>query len=113
MDPQGVIENIQWKLTLQPRSFSLSASYGVPRPGSTSFTGGGKHVELKGSWHLSKGIAKNPDAVIIRLTDSKTNKTFSFIRLSGSLLLLLDSSDRLMIGTAAWSYTLSKTSLPQ
>jgi len=109
MDTQFACECIHWKLVLRANDFSLHCAYGVPRPGSTAFKEGGKVVDLAGSWRAATGTASAPEAVVYRFTDSKTKKTFSFLRLSDQVLHLLDKADRLMIGTAAWSYTLSRT----
>ena len=57
---------------------------------------------------IVKGTAANPNAVAYQLHDDKTNNTISFVKLSNDLLHLLDKDKRLMIGNAAWSYTLSR-----
>jgi len=63
---------------------------------------------MEGKWTIGKGIRSNSNAIVYRLHDIKTNKTISFLKLNDNLLHLLDSDQRLMIGTAAWSYTLNR-----
>ena len=67
-----------------------------------------KKLNLEGDWTITKGMGSNPDAIVYRLHDNKTNKTVSFLKLSDDLLHLLDRNNRLMIGSAAWSYTLNR-----
>ena len=107
-------ELIKWNLTLYqdetkktPTTYKLHCSYGLPKQGTTGFIGGGKKAELQGKWMVLKGTASNPNAIVYRLNDNKTNKTISFLKLNDHLLHLLDSELRLMIGSAAWSYTLN------
>lgn len=107
---------IHWKLTLYkdevkdaPATYTLHCRYGLPRQGTTGFIGGGKTLELEGPVTMVKGTSTNPNTIVYRLKDTKTNKTISFVKPTGDLLHLLDSDDRLMIGSAAWSYTLNRT----
>jgi hypothetical protein len=81
----------------------------LPKQGTTGLIGGGKIVELEGKWKIVKGTASKCQAIIYQLLDNKTNHTISFLKLNDDLLHLLDSDQRLMIGSAAWSYTLNKT----
>ena len=106
---------IKWNLTLYhdeskktPTIYKLHYVYGVDQQGTTGFIGGGKKVEMEGKWTISKGTRSNPNAIVYQLNDTKTNKTISFLKLSDDLLHLLDSDKRLMIGSAAWSYTLNR-----
>jgi hypothetical protein len=87
----------------------LHCAYGLPKQGSSGFINGGEKVDREGTWTISKGIPADPDAVIYCLRDDKTNQTICFLKLSDNLLHLLDSERRLMIGSAAWSYTLNRS----
>jgi len=107
-------ELIKWKLTLYgdtatrlPFSYQLRYSYGMSQPGTPGFIGGGTTVDMEGGLSIAKDSKSNSRKVIYRLTDAKTNKVISFLKLNDHLLHLLDSEDRLMIGSAAWSYTLN------
>jgi hypothetical protein len=108
-------ELIKWKLTLfhnkttkTPATYKLHCVYGLPKQGTTGFTGGGKQVDIEGKWTIINGTAANPNAIIYRLNDDKTNQTISLLKLDDGLLHLLDSDMHLMIGSAAWSYTMNR-----
>ena len=108
-------ELIKWNLTLYqveskktPTKYKLHCVYGLAKQGTTGFIGGGKKVELEGNWTIAKGTGSNPNAIIYRLNDNKTNKSISFLKLNDDILHLLDSDQHLMIGSAAWSYTLNR-----
>jgi len=108
-------ELITWHLTLYgdgsgktPSTYILHCVYGLPKQGTPGFIGGGEKLDMEGKWTISKGVPSNPGATVYQLTDNKTNKTMSFLKLSDDLLHLLDSHQRLLIGTAAWSYTLNR-----
>ncbi len=107
-------ELIKWNLTLfqdeskkTPTTYKLHYVYGLPKQGTTGLIGGGKKVDMEGKWTIIKNSAPNSNSIIYRLNDDKTNKTISFLKLNDHLLHLLDSDGHLMIGSAAWSYTLS------
>jgi len=102
-------ELMKWKLTLSPDRFTLHCSYGLPKQGTTGFIGGGKTIDIEGHWVITKGTATDPNATVYRLTDNKTNKAVSFLKLGDDLLHLLDADNHLMTGSAAWSYTLNRT----
>jgi len=108
-------ELIKWHLTLfqdnstkTPTDFKLQCVYGLPKQGTTGFIGGGKKVDLEGKWTIVKGTTANPNAIVYRLTPGNTTETISFLKLNDDLLHLLDSQQHLMIGSAAWSYTLNR-----
>jgi NlpE N-terminal domain len=108
-------ELIKWNLTLYqdeskktPTTYKLHCVYGLPKQGTTGFIGGGNKVDIEGKWTIIKGPSSNPNAIVYRLNDNKSNKTISLLKLNDDLLHLLDSDQRLMIGSAAWSYTLNR-----
>lgn len=115
MPPNAACELMKWKLTFYanannktPTTFKLHCVYGLSKQGTKGFTGGGTEINLEGNWIISKGTTGDPAATVYRLTDGTTNKVISLIRLSNDVLHLLDDAQHLMIGTAAWSFTLNK-----
>ncbi|KAA2240274.1 copper resistance protein NlpE [Chitinophaga agrisoli] len=107
-------EFIKWELTLYqdehtkaPTTYQLHATYGLSKPGTTGFIDGGNKIDMQGNWMITRS-APDSNQIIYQLRDSKTNKTISFLKLSDDLLHLLDSNQHLMIGSAAWSYTLNR-----
>lgn len=115
MPVSAACELIKWKLTLyrdgpakSPATYELHCVYGMPKPGTTGFIGGGESVEMEGTWQIVRGVGSDSNAVAYRLNDKKTGKTISLLKLSDDLLHLLDKEQHLMIGSAAWSYTLNR-----
>jgi NlpE N-terminal domain len=109
-------ELMKWNLTLYqdglkktPTTFKLHCVYGLPKQGTTGFLGGGNVIDIEGMWTIANGMASDPSAVVYHLEDSKSHKMISFLRLNESVLHLLDDDQHLMIGTAAWSYTLNRS----
>jgi hypothetical protein len=105
-----------WKLTLHqdpatgdPTTYQLAVSYGMSQQGTTGLQGGGTQINLEGAWTRSKGTADNPDAVVYQLSPDDPEASISFVRLGDNLLHLLTPDKRLMVGDAAWSFTLSRT----
>ena len=107
MDTQMPCELMKWKLFLYRRTFELHCEYGMPKQNTKGFEER-KTVDLSGSWTVEKSKGRT----IYQLRDERTGRTFSFLRLSGELLHLLDADWRLMIGNGGWSYTLSKIVAP-
>jgi len=107
-------ELMKWKLVLlgnnaaNPSGFTLHCTYGLPKQGTTGFMPGSKEVMMEGVCAVTKGTATNPNATVYRLTDNKTGKSISLFKLGDNALHLLDEGMHLMIGTAAWSYTLNR-----
>jgi hypothetical protein len=108
-------ELIKWKLTFYqhaitktPTTYQLHATYGLPKQGTTGFIGGGKNIDIGGKWAIVKGTASDRNAIVYQLHDMEANKTISFVKLNDNLLHVLDSEQHLMIGSAAWSYTLNR-----
>ncbi|MBS1660340.1 MAG: hypothetical protein JST68_04745 [Bacteroidetes bacterium] len=97
-------EFMKWRLTLYPKTFELHCAYGMTKPGTKDFADGGRTIDLKGEWMATEtsGIP------VVRLTDVATNRVISFRKLNDDVLHLLDSGGHLMIGSAAWSYTLNR-----
>jgi hypothetical protein len=108
-------ELIKWKLTLYqdeitktPTTYKLRSLYGLPKQGTKGFIGGGKKIEMEGKWTIVNGTPSDRHAIVYQLHDMEANKTISFLKLNDNLLHVLDSEQHLMIGSAAWSYTLNR-----
>lgn len=105
-------ELIKWELLLSGGpyggNYSLICTYGMPKQGTRGFIDGGYQLRREGKWTISKGTTPNSSASIYRLDPDKPSESITFLRLNENLIHLLDDHQRLMIGTGAWSYTLSK-----
>lgn len=109
-------ELIKWHLILSgigdnktSGTYLLDCDYGMPKQGTRGFINGGNRLHREGKWVMVYDTPANSSAVIYTLDPDKPAESISFVRLNGNLLHLLDSRGQLMIGTGAWSYTLSKT----
>ena len=95
-------QSVIWRLDLGATergnpSWSLNAAYGANSASSVGVMPDGQHLsgKLERSGTTYRLIAGN-------------GKSISFRQVSGTLIHLLDEKDRLMPGTAGWSYTLSR-----
>ena len=94
-------QSVMWRLDLgvaergEP-GWSLNAAYGSNSAASVG--------QMPDGLHLSGKLEKS--GTTFRLISS--GKTISFRQVSSTLLHLLDGQNRLMPGTGAWSYTLSR-----
>lgn len=104
-------EFVKWNLTLQrdvqtgqPGTFALRFTSGMAQAGTQGFTGGGTPGQLMGRWTIEQPSAHR---TLYRLTPG-SGEPLVFQKLDDRLLHLLDADGKLMIGHAAWSYTLNR-----
>jgi hypothetical protein len=105
-------ELIQWNLVLRrhprtnnPGTFALHYTYGMSKPATVELMGGGMKGQKEGKWTIRKDAGSR---TVYRLTPDTSGSALSFVKLDDNLLHLLDSQGRLMIGNAAWSYTMNR-----
>lgn len=115
ISPDIKCEMMKWKLTLNqdiknsnPYTFNLVCEYGSPKQGTTGFTSSAKKTELNGKWTIVNGTPENSEAKVYKLDADNAPVSLSFLNLDQNLLHLLDNDKHLMVGTAAWSYTLNR-----
>lgn len=108
-------EFIKWKLALYydsstktPLNYTLDCVYGISQPGTNGFKGGGTKLKREGNWTITKGINNDTNALVYQLDPDKPKESIAFWKMNEQLLHLLDNKKQLMIGNAAWSYTLNK-----
>jgi hypothetical protein len=102
---------LTWKLTLDtPESgrgaWRLTAVYGIPPASNPNAMVDGPRVAIDGTW-TSDASAGPGGRTVYRLSTGTPQRTMSFAKVADGLVHVLDSSGRLMIGTAGWSYTLN------
>ena len=91
-------QSVIWRLDLGVKEgWSLTAAYGSNSAASVGV--------MPDGLHLSGKLEKS--GTTYRLI-SNTGKSISFRQVSSTLIHLLDEQNRLMPGTSAWSYTLSR-----
>jgi len=105
-----------WKIILYqdpaakaPTTFKLESAYGVPKQGTPGLERGGTPIEMEGSWAIVEGTKIDPDAVVYQLNADNDQPAVSFVKMSDDLLHVLTRDQTLMVGNAAWSYTLNRT----
>jgi hypothetical protein len=111
-----VCEQMIWKLTLyqdaatgNPTTYQLTSAYGLSQQGSTGLQRGGTYKDLEGKWATIQGTQANPNAVIYQLNPDDPEAAINFMKLDDNILHLLNQDESLMVGNAAWSYTLNRT----
>jgi hypothetical protein len=105
-----------WKVTLYqdaatgaPSTYVLDSTYGVSQPNSTGPAGGGAPISMKGNWDIVQGTKIDPAADVYQLYSEDSQVAVSFVKLGEDLLHVLNRDRTLMLGNAAWSYTLNRT----
>ncbi|HYP40847.1 MAG TPA: hypothetical protein VEX13_10850, partial [Chloroflexia bacterium] len=109
-------ELMTWKITLYqdpnsgvPTTFSLISAFGLTQPGTPGIRGGGTKVEMEGKWAIIRGTKTDLSAVVYQLNPDNPSRSVSFLKLDDYLLHVLGRDKGLMVGNAAWSYTLNRT----
>src|SRR5690349_7025701 len=109
-------ELMTWKVILyqdsgtgMPTTYTLESAYGVSQANTTSPAGGGTPIAMEGNWEILKGTKTDPEADVYQLYAKDSQVAVSFVKLSEDLLHVLTSDRTLMVGNAAWSYTLNRT----
>ncbi len=94
-------EMATWRLDLRVDGrFELAAAYGMPQPNSSGIRNGGTPVELTGIYGAEDDV--------IRLSADDPGVTIRLLRVGEDVLHLIGRDGRLLVGTAAWSYSLNR-----
>lgn len=109
-------ELMLWKIMLYqdsatgaPSTYTLESTYGPSQPNSLGPAGGGTAISMEGTWSIVKGIKADPDADVYQLYSEDSEVAVSFVKMSDDILHVLNRDKTLMLGNAAWSYTLNRT----
>ena len=92
-----------------PTTYQLHAAYGLPQQNTQGLVGGGTKLALAGNWTITHGTSTNPNALVYQLNPDNPQTAVAFLKADDNILLLLDRATNLMVGNAAWSYTLNRT----
>ena len=105
-----------WKIVLYqdsvsgtPTTYTLESTYGVSQPNTTGPAGGGIAISMRGNWSTGKGTKTDSEADVYQLYSEDSQIAVSFVKMSEDLLHVLNPDKTLMVGNAAWSYTLNRT----
>lgn len=109
-------ELIIWKIFLYqdsaqgtPTTYTLEGAYGPSQPNSTGPAGGGTAISMEGQWAVATGTKTDPEADVVQLFSEGSEVAVSFVKMGEDLLHVLNQDGTLMVGNAAWSYTLNRT----
>ena len=91
------VDFIRWKITLANDGYKLQCNYGLSKPNTAGFIHDGKKIELNGLLRKEKNYYQLRNG----------NKVLRMVELNTDLVHLLDAGNRLLLGNAGWSYTLS------
>jgi hypothetical protein len=64
---------------------------------------------MEGQWAIVTGTKTDPEAEVVQLFSEGSEVAVSFAKLGDDLLHVLNRDGTLMVGNAAWSYTLNRT----
>ena len=105
-----------WKIMLyrdaatgSPTTYTLESTYGPSQPNSLGPAGGGTPISMQGKWSMVKGTKADPEAEVYQLYSDDSQVAVSFVKISEDILHVLNRDQTLMVGNAAWSYTLNRT----
>ena len=106
IEPETPVDFIRWHLVLRDgqQSFVLSVRYGVGKPNTRDFEGGGYERIFEGTYD----VTKEGSSEILTLRSSKMSQPVLLLKLSDDLFHVLTPDKRLMVSAGGWSYTLSK-----
>lgn len=109
-------EMMIWELTLyqdpdtaEPTTYELHTTYGMSQPNTTGIRGGGIPIDLEGRWRITEGIAVDSSATVYELNPDTPDSAVYLVKLNDNILHILSAEKELMLGNAAWSYTLNRT----
>ncbi len=100
------VDFIRWHLVLNEsrKTFSLNAAYGVGKPNTPDFEGGGEKLVAEGTYSVSK--ERGSDVYI--LGSNKIAGPVALVKLNPDLFHVLSPGGKLMVGTGGWNYTLTR-----
>lgn len=131
------IDFIRWKLTINDVRYTLQCNYGIGKPNTNGFIGGGKKIDLDGqvkregnifslkngskvlkiaecnegnkpgSWKIIKGTEGR---IVYQLYDNKGNTILNLLKSHDNILLFTDNAGKLLVGDEDFSYTLNRRS---
>ena len=108
---------VEWELTLytdantkEPTRYTLKGVNRHTVKETNMYSEPGIKSEAEGRWVIVRGTKTNPNAILYQLNPDKPGMALSFLKLSDSLLHIVDQNEKLMIGNEFFSYTLNRVS---
>ncbi len=101
MAPGAQCEMATWTLNLRGDGrYALDAAYGMSEPNTLGMRHGGTSVSLAGTWSSEQDL--------ITLATGNPGVAVRLLQVGSDLLHLVGADGRLLVGNAAWSYTLNR-----
>lgn len=108
---------IRWRLAFEGEGASqhwrLTATYGVPPASNPNQMVDGPSVTAEGQLQVLLDEAVKPAPTIYIASVENPHRSLRFLRVSDGLLHLQRDNGALMVGTAGWSYSLSRADLAE
>ena len=108
---------VEWQLTLyvdanikEPTRYKLNGISRYTVKETNMYSEPGIKSDAEGKWAIVRGTKTNPNAIFYQLNPDKPGMHLKFLKLSDSLLHIVDQNEKLMIGNEFFSYTLSRIS---
>jgi hypothetical protein len=90
-----------------PTTYVLETAYGISQQGTPGLVRGGTPIVMRGRWSIVSG--PDPSVIIYQLKDENDRPAVSFCKMSEDLIHVLSTDGSLLVGTAAWSFTLNRS----
>lgn len=109
----GTCEFIKWELDLttsenDSATFSLKVLYGESQPNTNGFKGGGKMIELSGSYTTSVGIKESTSAKLYLLKPDQLESAIALVELDPNILHFVDKNKDFITGNGGYGYVLNR-----
>jgi hypothetical protein len=108
---------VEWELTLymdantkEPTRYTLKGINRHTVKETNMYSEPGIKTRAEGKWAIVRGTKTNPDAIFYQLNPGKPGMDLKFLKLSESILHIVDQNEKLMIGNEFFSYTLNRVS---
>ena len=93
-------QRVKWRITLLQKA-------GTSEPTTYKIEGSLHHSARVGAWHIVRGTTSDPDAVVYQL-DGTAGQGPMLLWRADDVVFLLDERKQPLVGTIAFSYTLSR-----
>lgn len=94
-------QRVKWRVTLLRKA-------GTAEPTTYKIEGSLHHTARVGAWHIVRGIASDPNAVVYQLDGTAIEGPMLLWKADDDVLLLLDERKQPLVGTMSFSYTLNR-----
>jgi len=95
-------ERVKWRITLLQKA-------GSSEPTTYKIEGSLHHTARVGAWHIVRGMASDPDAVVFQLDGTATEGPMLLWKADDDVLFLLNERKQPLVGTLNFTYTLNRT----